>query len=362
MSRIIQSPTKYVQGYDEIKKLSAHTKLYGNKPYVIMDSFLYDKYHSTISEDFDGHSMPYYFEVFQGECTEEEVNRHLEKMLSFGSDVIIAIGGGKTIDVGKAISYFSNLPILVVPTVASTDAPCSALSVLYHKSGQLDRYLTLRHSPNLVLVDTHIILEAPTRLLVAGMGDALSTYFEAAACYESYHKNASQRQVSLAALALARQCLHTILQDGIDAKVSCDDKKLSPAFENIVEANIYLSGIGFESGGLAAAHAIHNGFTLLPESAATLHGEKIAFTTIVQLILQKYPQEEIQKIILFCKAVGLPTCLKDLKMEHLAKDALFTVAKASTSENSVIHNMPFKVTADDVLSAILTADKLGATL
>lgn len=67
----------------------------------------------------------------------------------------------------------------VIPTIAATDAPCTALSVIYTKTGEFDKYLILPQNPNLVLVDSEIVCKAPVRFLVSGMGDALATWFEA---------------------------------------------------------------------------------------------------------------------------------------------------------------------------------------
>lgn len=58
----------------------------------------------------------------------------------------------------------------------------------------------------------------------------------------------------------------SIIADGADACVAVANKIVSPALERIVEANTLLSGLGFESSGLAAAHAIHNGLTMIPST------------------------------------------------------------------------------------------------
>ncbi|SPZ01595.1 glycerol dehydrogenase [Proteus mirabilis] len=92
-------------------------------------------------------------------------------------------------------------------------------------------------------------------------------------------------------------------------------------FENIIEANTFLSGIGFESAGLAAAHAIHNGFTALEECHAMYHGEKVAFGTLVQLVLENSPLEEIEEVLDFCVQVGLPVTLEELGV-HATGDEL----------------------------------------
>ncbi len=95
-------------------------------------------------------------------------------------------------------------------------------------------------------------------------------------------------------------------------------KVVTPALENIIEANTLLSGIGFESGGLAAAHAIHNGFTALTGDIHHLtHGEKVAYGTLVQLFLENRPKEVLDKYIRFYQQIGMQPLLKKciLKMQ-----------------------------------------------
>ena len=64
----------------------------------------------------------------------------------------------------------------------------------------------------------------------------------------------------------------------------------------MIEANTYLSGVGFESGGLAAAHALYNGLTAIPDAHHYYHGEKVAFGTLTQLVLENAPVEEIETV------------------------------------------------------------------
>lgn len=363
MLKLIYSPSKYIQGADEIKNLATYYKNLGKAgAYVLVDKFIFDNYADAISSSFKSDNISYHLEIFQGECSKLEINRNLDLIKAKGFDTVIAVGGGKTIDTGKACAYYADLPIMVVPTIASTDAPCSALSVIYTEGGEFEEYLFLKANPNAVVMDTNIIVNAPARLLAAGIGDALATYFEAKACADSCATTIAGGKVSNTALALAELCLNLLLEDGVKAIASCQQKVVTKAFENIVEANTYLSGIGFESGGLAAAHAIHNGLTILHEGHDFYHGEKVSFGTLTQLVLENRPLDEITTIINFCKSIGLPTCLKDLNMDKVSREDLYRVAQASTAQGETIHNMPFPVTADDVFAAILTADKLGSGL
>ncbi len=360
MVRIINAPTKYIQGFGEISNLANYYKMRGTRgAYILVDKYIYDNFKNEIVESFKNENIRYHIEVFDGECSQEEIDRNIALLKEKNCDVTLGIGGGKTLDAAKAISYYLNISVLVVPTIASTDAPCSALSVIYTPSGEFERYLFLKSNPDMVIMDTKIIVNAPVRLLVAGIGDALSTYFEANACVMSNATSIAGGKATKAAIAIAELCLDTLLEDGLKAKIAVENKVCTKSVENIIEANTYLSGIGFESGGLAAAHAIHNGLTILSETHSMYHGEKVAFGTITQMILENRALDEIMEIIEFCKKIGLPTNLKELGIGDISKERLYEVAKASTVETETIHNMPFIVTSDDVYAAILVADKLG---
>ena len=297
--------------------------------------------------------------MFNGECCKTEINRIMDACKKAGCDVIIGIGGGKIHDTAKAAAHYLGLPVVIVPTIASTDAPCSALSVIYTEDGVFEEYLFLPASPNMVLVDTDIVSKAPARLLISGMGDALATYFEARACLQSDASNCVGGKATMAAMALAELCYDTLMSDGVNAMLAVKEKVCTKAVENIIEANTYLSGIGFESGGLAGAHAIHNGLTVIEETHSLYHGEKVAFGTLVQLVLENAPDEEISEVIGFCTEVGLPVTLAELGIKEVNPDQIMEVAKLAAADNDTLGNMPFKVTPEDVYAAIMGADALG---
>ena len=132
---------------------------------------------------------------------------------------MLGIGGGKTLDCAKALAHFMGVPVAIAPTIASTDAPCSALAVIYTDSGEFERYLVLPHNPDRVIVDSQIIAGAPARLLAAGIGDALATWFEARACSRSSATTLAGGACTQAALALAKLCYHTLLEEGGESDV-----------------------------------------------------------------------------------------------------------------------------------------------
>ncbi|WP_151736065.1 glycerol dehydrogenase ['Paenibacillus yunnanensis' Narsing Rao et al. 2020] len=358
MAQITVSPAKYIQGRGEIARLGAYCAQLGAiNAFVIVDSFVVTGYGPAIAEAFAAADVGLTQREFTGECSLPQVQRLVDELQLSGAEAVVGIGGGKTLDTAKAVSRLSGLPVVIVPTVASTDAPCSALSVLYTEDGVLDRYLPLLHSPDLVVADVDIIAKAPPRLLAAGMGDALSTYYEARACRCSGALTHAGGTGSIAAYALARACLDTLLQEGTQALADVRAGEVTAAVEHIIEANIYLSGIGFESGGLAAAHAVHNGLTVLPECARLLHGEKVAFATLVQLELEGAPEAEIREAADFCRSAGLPVTLQELGLADAGRERLMFAAEAACAADGPMSNMPFAVTPADVYTAIAAADR-----
>lgn len=359
MAGILISPGKYVQGAGEMKKLGTYAEKYGKKALILITASGHKRIGSLVEQSFQDTAVSPVFDYFNGECSKHEIQRLTEIMENQGCDLVIGIGGGKILDTAKAVAYYRSVPVLVCPTIASTDAPCSALSVIYSDEGVFEEYLFLPANPNMVLMDTEIITKSPVRLTVAGMGDALATYFEARAVKASGASTCAGGQVTSAAMTLARLCFDTLMDEGLKAKIALEAGACTPAVERVIEANTLLSGIGFESGGLAGAHAIHNGFTVLEECHHMYHGEKVAFGTLVQLVLENVPAEELEDIIDWCIDLGLPVTLKELGIQDATKEKLMAVASAACAENDTLHNLPFAVTPETVCAAIQAADAYG---
>jgi len=350
-------PGRYVQGKDSRKQLGQELARLGTKGLIICDPFVFD----TLKGEFE----PFLTEVevelvrFAGECCDKEIARLVDRLNSNSGEFVVGLGGGKTLDTAKATAYEAKLPVAIVPTLAASDAPCSALSVIYTQEGEFKRYLVLPQNPNLVLVDTQIIAAAPVRLLVAGMGDALATWFEAESCQQSFASNMTGNLGSMSAYALARLCYDTLLQYGVLAKTANQSKVATPALERVVEANTLLSGLGFESGGLAASHAIHNGLTVLEPTHAFLHGEKVAFGVLSSLFLTDKSAATIAEVFSFCESVGLPTTLAAIGLDAVSDEELIKVAEAACAEGETIHNEPRPITPEAVFAAMKAADAEG---
>lgn len=359
MAAIYSSPGKYVQGPGVLENLGQYVRSFGGNALVLTSSGGKKRFGDLIEHSVSAVCGSCMFVSFDGECSCEEIGRLTALAQSKVFDVIVGVGGGKVFDTAKAIAHYVGLPVIVCPTVASTDAPCSALSAIYSKQGIFEKYLVLKRNPDVVLVDTAVITASSLRLTVAGMGDALSTYFEARACVRSGSATPAGGSTSHAALAFARLCYDTLMADGLKAKKALKQKQCIDAVERVIEANTLLSGIGFESGGLAAAHAMHNGLTGLEDCQNIQHGEKVAFGTLAQLVLERETSTELAKIVKWCVCLGLPVTLAELGVTQAVDEKIMCVAQTSCAPNSSMSHMPFPVTPALVYNAILEADTVG---
>lgn len=357
MARVFISPSKYVQGAGELDRLGEYTKVYGKKALVIISAGGKKRFGDRVEASLAAAGVECAFDEFNGECSQAEIDRLVEVLKGAGSDVVLGVGGGKIFDTAKAVAAAVDVPVVVVPTIAATDAPCSALSVIYTDEGQFQEYQFFKQNPNLVLMDTEVIAKSPVRLTVSGMGDALATYFEARACKRSDAGTCAGGKVTSAAMALARLCYETLMSDGVKAKLALEAGACTESVEKVIEANTLLSGLGFESAGLAGAHAIHNGMTAMPETHAFYHGEKVAFGTLTQLVLEN--ADELYEVLDFCVEVGLPVTFAQLGVADASYERVLEVARLACADNDTLHNMPFEVTPEKVANAMLAADAYG---
>lgn len=359
MNSIFVSPGKYIQGKDTLKNLGVYAKQFGQKPFILVSQGGMNRIGDMLLESCKAEGLDANIAIFAGESTRNEVLRLAEMIESYGSDLVIGVGGGKVTDTSKMAACEKNLPVIVCPTIAATDGPTAGRAVLYSEEGVSLKTLQLPASPNVVLVDTEIIAKAPARLLVSGMGDALATYFETSTCVLTHSAVPNGGLSTLAGRALAKACFDTLMSDGIQAAQDMQEHICSEAVEHIIETNTLLSGLGFESGGLGAAHAINKGLTHLRECDALYHGENVAYGTLAQILMEKQDPALIDQVFTFCAKVGLPVCFADLGIEGIEDEKLWIVAEVAADPKGHTKNEPMKVTKEMVYNALKEVDVKG---
>lgn len=357
----LQMPFRYLQGQGLIDKLIKYTCFYGDNYAFITDETIENMMGKRIEKIFKSEkNKKYSIFKYEKDCNQREIDNLLSRIDKDTFDIIVGVGGGKSLDIAKIIAATMDKTLVIIPTTASNDSATSALSVLYKEDGTMEKYIYHNKNPHLVLIDSDIIIKAPVRHLIAGMGETLSTYYEAKACYDSKILNILGGTPSMSAINVSKLALEIVLEKGLLAKISAEQGIVNEAVDQVIEANIFMSGFGFENSGLAAAHSIHNGLVELPETAPYLHGEKVAFGTIVQLVLENKQIDEILKIINFCKKVGLPHKLADLGINTKIEEKAQIIAQRACIKGESIHHLPFEIRKNMVYDSIMVANKLGS--
>lgn len=361
--RVFIAPPRYIQGRGVLHDTGRYLSLLPARHVALLMS---ERGHRTagraVAESLRAAGVSHVARTFNGECSLEEIEAHAADLEGERIDALIAAGGGKCIDAGKSIAYRLDIPVVIAPTLASNDAPCSALSVIYTADGAFAGGEFFPDSPALVIVDTQVVAEAPERYLVAGIGDAMATWYEARVCLvNDTAMNAVGARPTLASGAIGETCCRTLFDQGTAAAAAVRDRTVNDALEAVVEANTLLSGLGFESGGLAAAHGVAQSYTAIPKVESNfLHGELVAMGTLAQLMLESRP-DEATRVAEFFARVGLPVHLGQLLLDGSDMAALETVVEG-TLAFPFIGNMPEPVTADGVRSALLDAHALGLSV
>ena len=358
--RVFIAPQRYIQGKGVLAHLGRYLSLVkANRVAVLISERGSRTDGAPALDGLRGAGLETHVSIFRGECSLEEIERHVEALADKKIECLVAIGGGKCVDAGKAVAHRLGIPVVIAPTLASNDAPCSALSVLYSPDGISTGVEFYPTSPAIVVVDTGIVAAAPERYLVAGMGDAMATWYEARICLlNEAAVTAVGARPTLASCAIGETCAHTLFKEGVAAAASVAKKDVSGSLENVVEANTLLSGLGFESGGVAAAHGLAQSFTAIAAVRENyLHGEMVAMGLLGQLMMESRPDEAV-RVAEFFASVGLPIHLGQISVDPHDTAALDAIVE-QTLAFPFLSNMPTKIDAEVIRNAVLAAHKLG---
>jgi glycerol dehydrogenase len=360
MKTVFIAPRKYVQGPGVMAEIGTYLAMLGRRPLLLWDSVVKRLVSETVLASAAQAGLEPVDVPFQGEATREEADRVIGIARAQQADAIVGLGGGKTIDIAKAVAFGADIGLMTVPTIAATDAPTSGATVWYDTHSNFLSFNCWPFNPDIVLVDSQVIAKGPPRAFSAGMGDALSTWVEAEAAYKTRASNIAGGVATRAAMAIARLGYDLLLEYGVEALHAVQQGLLTPAVEKVIEANVLHSGLGFESGGLATAHMVANFLSNYPECKGLMHGEKVGFGIVTQLCLDEDSRmAEMTRIVDFEIAIGLPVTFAELSLHNVTRDRLRPIAEACAGEGSLCRNHCFRVTIDSVLDAMFAADAFG---
>lgn len=356
MIRSMKFPGAYYQGQDALLEFASHTICFGTSFLFIASKSAMNASREKLERSFDGIPARFWFEQTSGVPCQSEVSRVEGIAKDCGAQVICAVGGGGVMDIVRSVAMDLGKAMVMIPTAAASDAPCTFVTVLYSEDGSTivgDRIF--HRCPDMVYVDTAIAAQAPVRLLVSGMGDALATWYEMESCIGG---NTGAMQT---AQALCRTCRELILQNGPMAVLAARQQTVTPALERVVEANCFLSGVGGVNSGCSGAHGIGDYLSSLPGGHDYMHGERVMVGLVIQLILEGYPQEEIHRVVRFGQQVGLPVSVAGLFADRPLDELARQIGRDTQDDHFVI-NLKCDHSARAIEGAVLLAAALDKEL
>jgi len=223
------------------------------------------------------------------------------------------------------------------------------ISIIHENNGAFKEIVRLDNAPVHCFIDGQTIVKAPAKYFWAGMGDTMAKHVE---CVFS-SKNDVLDFGSEYGRTISALCFYPILEKGAKAYEDVRNHICSNEVEEVIQSIIIATGSVSVSVNpdynSAVAHALYYGMTVREwMERKHLHGEIVSYGTLVQLIVDEQ-WDNLKKVYAFNRAVGLPTCLKDLDLE--SSDPLDDILDA-TVVNQELDHVPYPVTKKMVRNAI----------
>jgi glycerol dehydrogenase len=356
-TKILGCCGRYIQGYGELERLKNHIGWMGDKYLCVASKNRLRDLKDVITNSMEGKEVV--FHQFDGECSFAAIDEIRGIVEENGSQAIIGVGGGKVADTVKVVAHQCGLPLVIVPTIAATDAYTSAASLIYRDDGTVEDVQNFPHSPDVVLADTKVLVKGPARFFAAGMGDALSTFVGGSVCVDNNFDNHFGGLGTVTGYHVAKLSYDLLFKYGRQAYLAAQNHVVTDAYNIITEVNILMSGMGFENTGSSLDHLFYFGTLGLPgREEKVVHGEGVAFSVCCMLVLQGASNEQLDEVYRFNRDVGLPITFEDMGLLFLTDEELDMMSNNVLKEVFVAHH-PYDITFEMIRSAYIAADKIG---
>jgi len=233
----------------------------------------------------------------------KSLNKIQKDVKKDNSDLIVGIGGGRSVDTAKLISYNLGKPFVSLPTAASHDGMASPfVSVKSDKPHSI-----VATAPMGVFVDIDIIKKAPAKLLASGCGDLIANII-AVKDWQLGHKKKKEyygryaADLALMSAKIVMENSSEFAKKGLDARV---------IVEGLISAGVASCIAGSSRPCSGAEHLVSHALDKLAPGIG-LHGEKCGLGSIM---IGKLQGQDWKKIVKTLKDVGAPTSAKQIGIE-----------------------------------------------
>ncbi|MHB1315331.1 MAG: iron-containing alcohol dehydrogenase [Christensenellales bacterium] len=342
-----------------IKESFASTMESKCKPAIAEKNYRYAR-HMEEARRFDSQQAEVSCEFLNYEGREVTIDRlmaltALVKEKNF--DVIVGIGGGKGMDFARGTAFFTGSRVVLVPTSAATNASASQMCVVYNEAGtRQEKMLYLPNYQDLVLADTSILINAPLKTFIAGIGDQYCTYYESLFVADMLNM---RKELSDLTWEAVRASLGIMEKNGKAAVEAAKKKQITHEYESVLSQILHSCGPVRAMGCYGFPHLLNKALmTLEPCHKNIPHGSQVGYGIIPMKIYEEKPLEDMNSYIDFCLDVGIPVNFKQLGIEGITKEELDEACQ-KIYEGEGLGELPYHydIEKDVFVRCLLSAEK-----
>ncbi len=352
-------PATVVRGAGVSQQLGAICARLGSRVLVAGGHQALDSVQTLIIEQLELAGLTLTAQEWTGEqCSVSQIERLCARVHETGSDVLLAVGGGKALDTCKAVAFQCGIAVVTLPTIAATCAAVTPLSVRYHDDGHFHDLYHLPVAPAAVVIDSALLARAPLRWLAAGLGDTLAKWYE----FRAIESGADTRGFVASSRANSQICFQLIERYGASACEAVAQGQHNDALDQVLDAIFLFAGLTslMASGAhAAAAHALYEGFTVCDKTREFGHGLLVGFGNLCLLALEQRSDDELRAAIALAQACAVPLTLAAIcpDLTPAERSAIIDAAVAAPD----MANMPFTVTAELLHQAMQRVEALAVS-
>jgi glycerol-1-phosphate dehydrogenase [NAD(P)+] len=216
--------------------------------------------------------------------------------------LLLAVGGGRVIDIVKYAASHLNMNYLSVPTALSNDGIYSPVAVLF--DGKHRRRIGT-HIPLGIIVDLSVVQKAPRTTLQSGIGDVLSNQ----SALLDWQLSRDQKQELINDFAFTLSLMSVQMVRNLDPSCIGNSDFCSRLAYSLVTSGLAMEIAGTSRPCSGAEHSISHAIDELYPDRSTLHGLQVAAATVLTLRLHG---QEPKEMVAFMKRLGMPTGLRQL--------------------------------------------------
>lgn len=289
---------------------------------------------------------------------DQEVSRkNVQKMAEFaaqgGFDTVVGIGGGKGMDFARAMTHYLPLKVILVPTLAATNASISTLSVIYSDDGRILEYWRMDNAPELVLADTEILIGNGPKVLSAGIGDIMATYQEALVNFELSGQPSDQPLLGIRGVRLAAELLK---ENAPSALRAAETGVVDAAFENVLSMILHNPGPLWTVCTTGYAHVLDEIFLFFESAHRVPHGLRVGLAVVPMLLLLPDGAQQAEAYLAFMRAAGIPADFAALGLGFTEKEKWAEAFDATVGKTGRLASLPFEIGKEKVIENILSAE------